>query len=162
MKKLSLTLLTCLLFFSPNVVLSETMYDLAKRNGIHYMKFSDVPFNGIITGNPQGEFKNGKREGIWVWENKNGHLNTKGFYKNGKEDGTWITYFDNGQLSDKGDYKNGKKEGTWFRYWDKVQLMSKGDYKNGKKDGAWVSYSNNGILNKKYSGVYKDGKKIKN
>ena len=40
MKKLSLTLLTCLLFLSPNVVLSETYDDLVKRNGIHYKKFS--------------------------------------------------------------------------------------------------------------------------
>jgi hypothetical protein len=157
MKKLTLTLLICLIYLSPNGVLSETMYDLGKRDGIYYKKFSDLPFNGKITGNPKGEFKNGKREGIWIWENKNGQLNTKGNYKNGKEEGTWSTYYDRGHLSDKGDYKDGRKEGVWVSYWNETQLMSKGDYKNGKKEGSWVSYSNNGTLNKKYSGNYKDG-----
>ena len=136
MKSLTLTLLTYFFLLIPNVVLSETMYDLTKRNGIYYKKFSDVPFNGMITGNPQGEFKNGKREGIWVWENKNGYVNTKGFYKNGKEEGTWVTYYDNGQLSDKGKYKNGKF------------------------DGPWILYNLDGSINPKYTGVFDNGVKI--
>jgi hypothetical protein len=45
MKKLTLTLLTCLLLLSPNVVLSETFDDLVKRNGVYYKKFSEVPFS---------------------------------------------------------------------------------------------------------------------
>jgi hypothetical protein len=50
MRKLSLTLLTCLLFLSPNVVLSEDWKDLVKRDGIHYKKFSQIPFSGEIFG----------------------------------------------------------------------------------------------------------------
>jgi len=50
MKKLSLTLLTCLLLLAPNVVLSETMDDLVVRDGLYYKKSSDIPFSGEITG----------------------------------------------------------------------------------------------------------------
>ena len=144
MRKLTLTLLTCILLLSPNVVLSGTIYNLERRGDIYFKKFSDLPFNGKITGNPQGEFKNGKREGAWVWENKNGQINTKGNYKNGKEEGPWVTYHENGKLFTKGDYKVGKKEGTWVRYWNNAQLMSKGDYKNGKKRGSWVHINKDG------------------
>jgi hypothetical protein len=57
MKKLSLTLLTCLLFLSPNVVLSETLDDLVYRDGNAYKKFSYVPFSGEITGQTKGTSK---------------------------------------------------------------------------------------------------------
>jgi hypothetical protein len=38
------------------------------REGIHYKKFSDVPFSGKVTGEKQGILQNGKREGPWVTE----------------------------------------------------------------------------------------------
>jgi len=51
------------MFLSSNVVLSETVKldDLVKREGLHYKKFTDVPFTGKVTGERQGSFKNGKR-----------------------------------------------------------------------------------------------------
>ena len=78
MRKLSLTLLTCLLFLSPNVVLSETLDDLVKREGIYYKKFSQVPFSGVTTGKSQGTIKNGIREGAWITYHPNGQLKSKG------------------------------------------------------------------------------------
>ena len=39
-------------------------------------------------------------------------------------------------------------------------VMGKGNYKNGKKEGAWVSYNEDGTINKKYTGTYKNGVKI--
>ena len=111
MKKLSLTLLTCLLFLSPNVVLSETMDDLVVRDLIYYKKFSDVPFSGKITGKSQGSFKNGIREGSWVSYWSNGQLTKKGKYKNDNKEGVWVSYYKDGtsmkELS--GTYKNGNK-----------------------------------------------------
>ena len=136
MKKLSLTLLTCLLFLSPNVVLSETMNDLVKREGIYYQKFSVVPFSGVTTGNEQGTFKNGKKEGAWVG------------------------YWDNGQLFYKGNYKNGKAEGAWVSYWDDGQLRAKGNWNKDKKEGTWVGYNTDGTVWKEMTGIFKDGVKI--
>ena len=45
MKKLSLTLLTCLLFLSPNVVLSETLDDLVYRDV--FIRRSSVRFRSV-------------------------------------------------------------------------------------------------------------------
>ena len=54
---------------------SETIEDLVVRDGLHYKKFSDVPFTGEVTGLFQGKVKNGKREGPWVYYDENGALN---------------------------------------------------------------------------------------
>jgi antitoxin component YwqK of YwqJK toxin-antitoxin module len=86
-EKIPLTLLTCLLFLSPNVVLSETLDDLVEREGLYYKKFSDVPFSGKITGIIQSSFKNGKKEGAWVAYYKDGTVDKEytGTFKNGKK-----------------------------------------------------------------------------
>ena len=138
MKKLplTLTLLTCLLFLSPNVVLSEDWKDLVKRDGIYYKKFSDVPFSGKLTGMEQGTYKNGKKEGAWVY------------------------YYSNGQVSYKGNYKNGEREGEWDYYENNGQLWSKGNFKNSEREGAWVDYNKDGTIVKKLTGTYNNGKKI--
>ena len=89
--KLIKTLLTILfisLLSSPSWSVSSD--DLVEREGIYYPKFSEVPFNGEITGDAQGSVKNGKRDGAWVLH-ESGQLK-KGNFKNGKREGTWISY----------------------------------------------------------------------
>ena len=132
----------------------------------------------------KGNYKNGKKEGDWVWYHDNGQLDYKGNYKNGKKEGAWVSYYDNGQLDDKGKYKNGKQEGAWVRYHYNGQLRVKANNKNGKKEGDWVWYHDNGQLaqtstfvndkvegrqssynrygtvNKEWTGIFKNGKKI--
>jgi hypothetical protein len=138
MKKLTLSILTCLILLSPNLVLSETLSDLVEREGLYYKKFSDVPFTGKITGK------------------------TRGAFKNGKEDGDWVSYYNNGQLRYKGSYKNGKYEGFWVSYFrENGQLYLKGNYKNDKEEGAWVGYKKDGTVWEAFTGTFKDGKKIK-
>jgi len=128
-------LLLTLLF--PALALSETMGDLVERGGIHYKKFSDVPFTGKVTGNTQGSFKDGK------------------------EDGPWVDYWFNGQLFYKGTYKDDKKVGPWVDYWDNGQLWSKGTYKDDKKVGPWVGFNKDGTVGSSVTGTYKDGVKVK-
>ena len=60
----------------------------------------------------------------------------------------------------KGAIVNGVHEGAWVHYWSNGQLYSKGNWKNGKEEGAWVYYGKEGTLNKKISGIYKNGVKI--
>ena len=83
------------------------MGDLVRRNSLWYLKFSDVPFTGEVTGQEQGSIKNGDREGLWVWYHMNGQLKTKGNFKNGDLDGVWEWYFGDGRLLNKENYKNG-------------------------------------------------------
>ena len=112
------------------------MDDLVERDGLYYEKFTDAPYSGKVTGKEQGSFKDGKREGAWIY------------------------YHRNGQLQLKGNYKNGQKEGAWVDYWENGQLQLKGNYKNGKKDGVWVAYFSKGNAWKKLSGTFKDDVKI--
>jgi len=110
--KLSKTLLVILfisLLSSPSW--SETIDDLVIREGTYYLKFSDVPFTGEVTGQYQGSFKNGKREGAWTVYYSDGQLFKKGNYKNGKQDGAWVIHNESGQRMPQfsGIFKNGIK-----------------------------------------------------
>ncbi len=58
---------------------------MVKTDGLYYKKFTQVVFSGTVTGQYQGIFKNGKKEGPWVIYHKNGRLKSKGTYKNGKK-----------------------------------------------------------------------------
>ena len=91
MKRILTTLILVILLF-PAFAFGETMDDLVKRDGIHYKKFSDVPFTGKITGKRQGTFKKGKWNGPYLSYYKNGQLCDKGTYSNGKQRGVWVKY----------------------------------------------------------------------
>ena len=99
------------LFVFPSIAFGETMDDLVKREGLYYKKDTDVPFTGKVTGQYQGKIRNGKKEGPWVYNWKNGQLYSKGTYKDGKKDGPWVSYNKDGTVWEKytGTYKNGVK-----------------------------------------------------
>ena len=137
MKRILAPILLMVLLF-PALALGEevTMDDLVETNGLVYKKSTDVPFTGKVTGQEQGTFKNGKKEGPWV------------------------DYWENGQLKMKGDYRDRGREGPWVSYWENGQLEMKGDYKNGKTEGPWVGYNEDGTVNKGNTGTYKNGVKV--
>ena len=72
-------LLLTLLF--PSLAYGVTVGDLVVRDGIHYKKFTDVPFTGKVTGKSQGSLKNGEKHGPWVQYHDNGQLESKGTFK---------------------------------------------------------------------------------
>ena len=91
MRRHPLTLLTCLLFLSPNVMLIHTpnfieykktyfggetetveLDTLINCEGFFYKKFREVPFSGKINRRIQGTFKNSKQDGEWVAYYKSG------------------------------------------------------------------------------------------
>ena len=110
----ALASLVLALFLFPSIAFGETMDDLVERDGIYYKKFTDVPFTGKVTGEYQGSFKDGKRDGLWVSYYYNGQLKWKGNYKDGKVDGPFVSYWDNGKLQSEGTLKDGKEVGPWF------------------------------------------------
>ena len=137
-----------------------TLGDLVERDGLYYEKFTDAPFTGEVTGNPQGSYKSGKRDGAWVGYHNTGQLGYKGNYKDAERDGDWVQYDENGQLWWKGNFKTGKEEGAWVGYYVNGQLSWKGNYKNSQHEGFWVSYEENGTVQKSLTGTFKDGVKI--
>ena len=56
---LTSVVLVVLLF--PSLALGETVKweNLVQREGLHYKKFTDVPFTGKVTGKEQGKLKDG-------------------------------------------------------------------------------------------------------
>ena len=134
MKRILTSLVLVILLF-PSIALGETMDDLVEREGIHYKKFTDVPFTGKTTGRMQGSFKNGVKEGPWVSYHDNGQLHTKGTYKDGERDSPWVEHHDNGLLSYSETYKNGSLDGPWVEYHENGQLALKGTYKDRERDG---------------------------
>ena len=113
MKHILAPLLLLTLLF-PSLAFGETMDDLVERDGLHYKKFSLVPFTGKITGDEQGSVKNGKKHGPWVSYHDNGQLFMKGTHKDGKKDGPWVFYHENGQLSFKETWKDDEAvDGPW-------------------------------------------------
>ena len=155
------TLFLVALFLTlPALVNAETisLKELVVRNDIYYKKFSDVPFTGTVNGQTQGTIKRGKRQGTWLWFDKNGQLSLKATFKDGRLHGLFESYFDSGQLEQKGNYKDEKGHGFWELYYESGQLFQKANNKDGKQDGLTETYRVNGQLWEKAN--YKDGKLI--
>jgi antitoxin component YwqK of YwqJK toxin-antitoxin module len=107
MKKLSPTLLVCLILLLPNLVMGVTFDDLVERNDLYYEKFTDALFTGEVTGKEQGLIENGKREGAWISYRENGQLRYEGKYKNGFKDGAWFSYYKGNKSAWVQNHKNG-------------------------------------------------------
>jgi antitoxin component YwqK of YwqJK toxin-antitoxin module len=164
MKRILAPILLMTLLF-PSIAYGETMDDLVKRDGIHYKKFSDVPFTGKVTGkthvflkNGQGSLKNGRFDGPWVYYHDNGQLLSKGTYKDGRKVGSWVSYHDNGQLAGIEPFKDGRGHGPYVTYYPNGQVWMKGTNKGGTIgfNGPSFVYWNNGQL--MWKGTYKNGK----
>ena len=89
---------------------------LELRESIWFLIGSDTPF----TGKAFTLYKNGQKE----WE---------GNYKDGKEDGLFVYFYINGKKKLEINYKVGKKEGLRVRYHKNGQKKSEENYKGGKK-----------------------------
>ena len=57
----------------------------------------------------QGNYKDGREEGLWEYYGAQGQLIIKGNYKDGMQEGFWGFYID-GQLTDQEDNKGEKEE----------------------------------------------------
>ena len=90
-----------ILFFTTGTVSicnSETIDDLVQREGLFYLKFTDIPFNGELEGIQQGLISEGRKQGQWLEFWVTGQLKSKGMYNDGKKTGTWLFFYTNGQL----------------------------------------------------------------
>ena len=140
-------------------------FDLVKREGLYYKKFSSVPFTGEFDGvwdyfYVKGFIKNGRKEGSWESYHDNGQLYYIGTYKDGKREGPWSFYYENGRLNYRDNYKNGKRNGFSETFWDNGQLRREGYLKNNEWEGFWKSYYKDGSVWEDETGTYKNGVKV--
>ncbi len=118
-------------------------FDLVKRNGVYFKKFSDVPFEGRLKYPDSGAFRRGRPEGELILHRGHNRPLQRRSYSNGRPHGLWVYYHLDGNISLKLNYKNGKRHGPYIEFDSKGQLTSKGNYKNDKREGAWEYKSDN-------------------
>ena len=127
MKRLLLIVLPLLLIVGCSKPINED--SLIDRNGVKYQQDSQKPYSGKV---------------FRLWEN--GEKKLEGCsYKNGKKDGLWIYWYWDGQKGLEGNYKDGKEDGLWT-YWyldgDDTDLAYKPEERT-YKDGKKVRWTNN-------------------
>ena len=97
-------------------------------------------------------------EGLETSYYANGQIKEEGNYKDGKKDGLWKYWDENGKLRYEKNYKDGERDGLWKEWFKNGQLTAESNYKDGLPDGLWKKWYENGQL--KYERNYKDGKRI--
>lgn len=88
---------------------------------------------------------NGKKQGPWQKEYKNGKLKYSGQFEAGKPIGEFKRFDEKGKLTSTLNYaENGSAAG--HLYHPNGRPLATGTYVNQKKDGLWLFYSKNGYL----------------
>jgi antitoxin component YwqK of YwqJK toxin-antitoxin module len=75
-----------------------------------------------------GFFKDGEKDGKWVYYYEDGIMWSKGFFRKGNMDGKYETYHPNGKLAVKGSFKEGTRIGKWYYYNEDGSLEKEVDY----------------------------------
>ena len=85
----------------------------------------------------------------------NGQLYAQGEIKNKKETGFWVYWHDNGQKAREGNFENGKRTGTHTYWYRNGKLRGTGNFKDDKYDGKWTIYKEDG--SKEIEQIYENG-----
>ena len=114
--------------------------ELEERESIWYLKDSETPYSGKVYAlhpngqkKKEGNFKEGKTDGLLVRWHKNGQKETEGNYKDGKADGLFVEWYENGQKLMKGNFKDGKFEGLQMAWHENEQKKWEAIFKDGEK-----------------------------
>ena len=62
---------------------------------------------------------------------KNGQVKWEGEYKEAKRHGVWMYYYESGKLSSQRNWEEGKAEGVWKFYYEDGQIEADQFFKNG-------------------------------
>lgn len=170
---ISLLLTSCLSVFSQAV---ETFNVSDKADGvlehnIGSIAISGTVLNGLKTGtwvenHPDKDlphfiiqYKEGKKDGLFIEIEKNGYIVQKSEYQGGKLHGELCEWYRSGRLSKKQNYKNGLLDGKSVICYDKGYIQEEAEYKEGKRNGVtvWYSYADRGQGSKAAMYTYKDG-----
>ena len=130
-------------------------YHRKRSNGIEKIKLEEYYENGFIR--EQGTFKDGKKDGKWIYWHENGEKRSEGKYKRGAKDGFWVGWYANGVKQGEVTWKEGKEEGLWIIWHENGEMNKELIWKDGKKNGQGKYIWNSG---KTYNGLWKNGKKI--
>ena len=103
------------------------------------------------------EYKNGKKDGIARYFNKNNQLELEIEYKEDMIDGSLTVYNEFGDIIMEANYLNGVLNGDMTTYYSNGMTQCKSHYKAGYQDGKSITYDAFGDISTK--SMWKDGKK---
>ena len=164
MKKI--LLIIPLLIFSTTLLFPQSkvnINNLSDYGGKMFNENDDKPYTGLVfdlyrtTGNKslEGRYKDGLRNGKWIWWNVDNKMDSSGTYKDGNLNGKWTNWYVNGQKKAEGTYKDGQLDGKVKGYYENGQKRSEATLKDGEPDGLATGWYENG--QKEREETYKDG-----
>lgn len=86
------------------------------------------------------------KDGLWIYQNKQGIVLEKEFYKNKERDSTWTIYYPNGQKNIEKNYSKGFLNGIYKVWNEEGILLIEQYFKNGKKDGKYTEWHSDAKL----------------
>ncbi len=92
------------------------------------------------------EVKDGLLHGEVKFYHPKGYLEEAGQYKQGKKDGIWIQFASNGQKLGEAFYKDGQKDGIWTVWDEQGTKRYHMVYSMGKKIDTWKMWDSNAVL----------------
>ena len=135
------------------------------RDGIAYLRGSDTPYTGKIYGLykngrklAEGNYKDGKQEGLTVEWHENGLKKAEANFNDGKQEGLAVEWHENGLKKAEGNWKDGKQEGLAVKWHENGLKAVENNWKYSKQEGLAVGWHENGL--KAGESDWKDGKKI--
>ena len=135
-----------------SVILQQGNYLNGKREGI----WSEFHPNGLLKS--ATSYVNGIREGLYVELNQGGQMTKRFFYHNNIRHGEFKE-FNYSTVKEERMYNMGKLEGLVKVYYDGGKIMEEGAYQNGLREGISKWYDQNGNVTITYE--YKNGELVK-
>lgn len=104
-------------------------------------RFPDGSDKLVVTYKVKGDDKEKIKELKYY---PNGNKEYEGEYKNGKKHGEWIYWYKNGFVWSEGEFYEDKSDGIRKVYHENGQLYYEGEYDEGKQISKWTFYDENG------------------
>ncbi|MGH8013434.1 MAG: toxin-antitoxin system YwqK family antitoxin [Candidatus Binataceae bacterium] len=123
----------------------------AQMRGAPPPKSDELWCEKIINGRPV-------KDGPFVVFNDNGGKMIEGNYVDGKQNGLWTMHYLNGQREAIDHYRDGAQNGLHISWYANGAKAIEGEYRNGQREGVWTRWDPNGLRATKER--YHDGKKI--
>jgi antitoxin component YwqK of YwqJK toxin-antitoxin module len=122
-------------------------------------RFTEYFHSGKILG--EGPRSGIKNVGYWRYYGEDGLLRDEGEFVDGKKNGLWTNYYSSGKIASRGTYTNDEPTGAWEYFFEDGSVNASGEFMEGKKNGYWKTLSAGGKLRSettynKGSGEYRE------
>ncbi len=120
---------------------------------------------GVLRSRGALDWKDGEREGEWVFHYPNGERRESGSYEDGRRVGQWTQWYPNGQLRSRGERRPSPegpswREGPWTYWHENGIVAARGIHRRGLREGVWEMSIDSGGLDGDGSGLYHAGVRV--